>query len=240
MKIGVVTIFPEMLSSITDYGITGRAIRDGLVTVNSYNPRDFSTHKSRKVDDRPYGGGLGMVMQVQPLRDAIAKAVIDLGDNPRIIYLSPQGRVLDHFGVMELSRLESIVLVAGRYAGIDDRLMQLDVHEEWSLGNFVLSGGELAAMVFIDSILRQIPGVLGNIDSVHSDSFFSGLLDCPNYTRPQVVDGVSIPKVLVSGIDKDIDNWRFQQRLWRTWKRRPDLMRALLTKLLEQLFTEDI
>ena len=223
MKVGVVTLFPEMLQAITDYGVTGRAVRQGLLQVTGVNPRDFTQDKHSTVDDRPYGGGPGMLMKVQPLRDAIAAAKSDL-PNPKVIYLSPQGRKLDQAGVLELAKQESLVLVAGRYEGIDERLLSTDIDEEWSLGDFVLSGGELPAMVFVDAVARMLPGVLGHAESAQEDSFAQGLLDCPHYTRPEVVEGMAVPKVLLSGDHKAIANWRMQQQLGRTWQRRPDLL----------------
>ncbi len=234
MKVGVVTLFPEMLQAITDYGVTGRAVQQGLLQVAGVNPRDFTQDKHRTVDDRPYGGGPGMLMKVQPLRDAIAAAKTDL-PNPKVIYLSPQGRKLDQAGVLELAKQQSLVLVAGRYEGIDERLLSTDIDEEWSLGDFVLSGGELPAMVFVDAVARMLPGVLGHAESAQEDSFAQGLLDCPHYTRPEVVEGMAVPPVLLSGDHKAIANWRMQQQLGRTWQRRPDLLEQMtLTKEQEQ------
>ena len=234
MKVGVVTLFPEMLQAITDYGVTGRAVRQGLLQVTGVNPRDFTQDKHSTVDDRPYGGGPGMLMKVQPLRDAIAAAKTDL-PNPKVIYLSPQGRKLDQTGVLELAKQDSLVLVAGRYEGIDERLLSTDIDEEWSLGDFVLSGGELPAMVFVDAVARMLPGVLGHAESAQEDSFAQGLLDCPHYTRPEVVEGMAVPPVLLSGDHKAIANWRMQQQLGRTWQRRPDLLEQMtLTKEQEQ------
>lgn len=240
MKLGIVTLFPGMLQAVTEYGVTGRAVRNNCISVNSYNPRDFTQDKHRKVDDRPYGGGPGMLMKVQPLRDAIAKAKQELGQ-PKVIYLSPQGRRLDQSGVVELASLKSLVLVSGRYTGIDERLLQTDIDEQWSLGDFVLSGGELPAMVFIDAIVRQLPGVLGCQESAAADSFANGLLDCPRYTRPQTIDGLTVPKVLTSGNHDNIELWRIRQQLIRTWQKRPDLLENLvLTTEQEQFLTEFI
>lgn len=240
MKVGVVTLFPEMLKSVTDFGVVGRATRQGLLQVTGYNPRDFTQDKHRTVDDRPYGGGPGMLMKVQPLRDAISQAKTELGQ-PRVIYLSPQGRRLDQAGVVELAKLESLVLVAGRYEGIDERLIGTDIDEEWSLGDFVLSGGELAAMTFIDAVARLLPGVLGHAESALEDSFAQGLLDCPHYTRPEMVAGLPVPKVLLSGDHAAIARWRMQQQLGRTWQRRPDLLEQMtLTQEQEQSLAEFI
>mgnify|MGYP005990811023 FL=1 len=238
MKVGVVTLFPEMLKSLTDFGVVGRATQQGLLQVTGYNPRDFTQDKHRTVDDRPYGGGPGMLMKVQPLRDAIGHAKAELGQ-PKVIYLSPQGRRLDQAGVVELAKQESLVLVAGRYEGIDERLIGTDIDEEWSLGDFVLSGGELAAMTFIDAVSRLLPGVLGHTESAQEDSFAQGLLDCPHYTRPEMVAGMPVPKVLLSGDHAAIASWRMQQQLGRTWQRRPDLLEQItLTQEQEQSLAE--
>jgi tRNA (guanine37-N1)-methyltransferase len=240
VKVGVVTLFPEMLKSLTDFGVIGRATRQGLLQVIGYNPRDFTQDKHRTVDDRPYGGGPGMLMKVQPLRDAIGQAKTELGQ-PKVIYLSPQGRRLDQAGVVELAKQESLVLVAGRYEGIDERLIGTDIDEEWSLGDFVLSGGELAAMTFIDAVSRLLPGVLGHAESAQEDSFAQGLLDCPHYTRPEMVAGMPVPKVLLSGDHAAIARWRMQQQLGRTWQRRPDLLEQMtLTQEQEQSLAEFI
>ena len=230
MKVGVVTLFPEMLKSLTDFGVVGRATQQGLLQVTGYNPRDFTQDKHRTVDDRPYGGGPGMLMKVQPLRDAIGLAKTELGQ-PKVIYLSPQGRRLDQAGVVELAKQESLVLVAGRYEGIDERLIGTYIDEEWSLGDFVLSGGELAAMTFIDAVSRLLPGVLGHAESAQEDSFAQGLLDCPHYTRPEMVAGMPVPKVLLSGDHAAIARWRMQQQLGRTWQRRPDLLEQMTLTL---------
>ncbi|MCC5855373.1 MAG: tRNA (guanosine(37)-N1)-methyltransferase TrmD [Idiomarina sp.] len=231
LTVGVVSLFPEMLNAITDFGVTRRAVQDGLLNVSAWNPRDYTTDKHRTVDDRPYGGGPGMLMMVAPLRAAIADAkhavTAASGVVPRVIYLSPQGRKLNHQGVAELSQYESFVLVAGRYEGIDERVIESDIDEEWSIGDFVLSGGELPAMVLIDTLARQVPGVLGHADSAAEDSFAEGLLDCPHYTRPEVLDGKEVPAVLLSGHHEEIRRWRLQQSLIRTWQRRPDLLNSL-------------
>ncbi len=240
MKVGVVTLFPEILKSLTDFGVVGRATQQGLLQVTGYNPRDFTQDKHRTVDDRPYGGGPGMLMKVQPLRDAIGHAKAELGQ-PKVIYLSPQGRRLDQAGVVELAKQESLVLVAGRYEGIDERLIGTDIDEEWSLGDFVLSGGELAAMTFIDAVSRLLPGVLGHAESAQEDSFAQGLLDCPHYTRPEMVAGIPVPKVLLSGDHAAIARWRMQQQLGITWLKRPDLLEQMtLTQEQEQSLAEFI
>ena len=228
--IGVISLFPEMFAAITEYGVTGRAIRNGLIEFHTWNPRDFTHDKHRTVDDRPYGGGPGMLMMVQPLRDAIhaAKAAAQVdGKQAKVIYLSPQGRTLNQTGVRELSQHERLVFIAGRYEGIDERIIQSEIDEEWSVGDYVLSGGELPAMTLIDALARFIPGVLGHQQSAEQDSFSDGLLDCPHYTRPEVLDGQSVPKVLLSGNHEHIRQWRQLQSLERTLIRRPELLTNL-------------
>lgn len=231
LTVGVVTLFPEMLRAITESGVTRRAVEAGLLSVSTWNPRDYTEDKHRTVDDRPYGGGPGMLMMVAPLRAAIADAkqavAAESGSTPKVIYLSPQGRKLDYQGVGELSQTSSYVLVAGRYEGIDERVIESDIDEEWSIGDFVLSGGELPAMVLIDTLARQVPGVLGHARSAVEDSFTEGLLDCPHYTRPEVLDGKQVPAVLLSGHHEEIRRWRLQQALLRTKQRRPDLLNDL-------------
>ncbi|MDN3653922.1 tRNA (guanosine(37)-N1)-methyltransferase TrmD [Thalassotalea ponticola] len=236
LRIEVISLFPEMFTAITESGVTGRAIRKGLIDFNCINPRDFTHDKHRTVDDRPYGGGPGMLMMVQPLRDAIHAAKQSAGDDAHVIYLSPQGRKLDQAGVRELSQHKKLVLIAGRYEGIDERLIESEVDEEWSVGDFVLTGGELPAMTLIDAVARFVPGVLGHNQSAEQDSFSDGLLDCPHYTRPEVLDGKSVPKVLLSGNHEHIRQWRMQQSLARTWHRRPELLKDLaLTEEQEQM-----
>jgi tRNA (guanine37-N1)-methyltransferase len=240
LQIDVVTLFPDMFKVITEYGVTGRAVDNGLIKLTAWNPRDFTQDKHRTVDDRPYGGGPGMVMLVAPLRDAIYAARKSQGqEGSRVVCLSPQGRRLDHDGVHELSQHKGIVLVAGRYEGIDERIIELEVDEEWSIGDYVLSGGELAAMVMIDAIARTIPGVLGHADSAREDSFCGGLLDYPHYTRPEEIDGKSIPAVLASGNHEEIRRWRLKQALGRTWLRRPDLLVGLELDAEQQALLEE-
>jgi tRNA (guanine37-N1)-methyltransferase len=210
-------------------------LRENRWQFSSWNPRDFATDKHRTVDDRPYGGGPGMVMMVEPLRQAIQAAKTQLGaqtaKKPKVICLSPQGRKLDQAGVEELAQADSLILIAGRYEGIDERLLQLEVDEEWSIGDYVLSGGELAAMVLLDAVVRTLPGVLGHSQSAVEDSFVAGLLDCPHYTRPENYEGLAVPNVLLSGNHEAIRRWRLQQSLGRTEQRRPDLLESLdLTK----------
>lgn len=239
MWIGVVSLFPEMFRAVSDYGVTGRAVKDGLLTFESWNPRDFTRDKHRTVDDRPYGGGPGMLMMVQPLRDAIAAARAAAGEGAKVIYLSPQGRKLDQQGVCELAQQEKLILVAGRYEGVDERVIEADIDEEWSVGDYVLSGGELPAMVLIDAVARMVPGVLGDMASAEQDSFSEGLLDHPHYTRPEQLEGMAVPDVLLSGNHADIACWRMQQALGRTWSRRPELLNNLaLTDEQEQLLAQ--
>lgn len=224
MWLGVVSLFPGMFDAVTEYGVTGRAVKKELLSLEFWNPRDFATDKHRTVDDRPYGGGPGMLMKVQPLRDAILAAKEKAGPDAKVIYMSPQGRPLDQEGVRELSQRDRIVIVAGRYEGIDERVVETLIDEEWSIGDYVLSGGELAALTLIDSVSRLVPGVLGHEDSAEEDSFSDGLLDCPHYTRPEQVDDLEVPDVLLSGNHEAIRRWRLQQSLGRTWLRRPDLL----------------
>jgi tRNA (guanine37-N1)-methyltransferase len=239
MRIDVVSLFPPMFEAVTGYGITGRAVKNGLLTVRVWNPRDFTEDKYRTVDDRPYGGGPGMVMMAEPLARAIAAARREQAGGARVIYLSPQGRRLDHAGVLELSKRDGMILLAGRYEGVDERLLETEVDEEWSLGDYVLSGGELAAMALIDAVTRQLPGALGDGDSAQQDSFVEGLLDCGHYTRPEIYAGRRVPDVLLSGDHEKIRRWRLKQALGRTWLRRPDLLERLpLDKERKQLLEE--
>lgn len=241
MWIGVVSLFPEMFAAISRYGVTGRAVQQGLLELEFWNPRDYATDRHRTVDDRPYGGGPGMLMKVETLRAAIHAAreqgEAASGQPVKVIYLSPQGRVLDQQGVQELAGSGPLVVVAGRYEGIDERVVEADIDEEWSIGDYVLSGGELPAMVLIDSAARLVPGVLGHQDSAVEDSFNDGLLDCPHYTRPEMVDGRAVPEVLLSGHHGEIKRWRLKQSLGRTWLRRPELLqdRALSREQRELL-----
>lgn len=204
-----------------------------------WNPRDFTHDRHRTVDDRPYGGGPGMLMMVQPLRDAIHAAKAAAGEGAKVIYLSPQGRKLDQQGVCELSVSQKLILVCGRYEGIDERVIQTEIDEEWSIGDYVLSGGELPAMTLIDSISRFVPGVLGDQASAEEDSFVDGLLDCPHYTRPEVLQDMEVPPVLLSGNHAEIRRWRLKQSLGRTWLRRPELLESLaLTDEQAKLLTQ--
>lgn len=223
----VITLFPEMFNAITQYGVTGKANRNDFFRLNTWNPRDFTHDKHRTVDDSPYGGGPGMVMMAQPLEDAISQAKarqIALGiEKTQTLYLTPQGKRLDHEMVKQLSTLPGLILLCGRYEGIDERLIMSEVDMEISIGDYVVSGGELAAMILIDCIVRQIPGTLGHPESANQDSFADGLLDYPHYTRPEIYKGSSVPEVLISGNHAHIRRWRLQQALGRTWLKRPDL-----------------
>ena len=230
MRIDVVTLFPDLFEITTRYGVTGKAVQRGLVELDLWNPRDYTSDKHRSVDDRPYGGGPGMVMLAEPLAAAINAArqrqTASGVKTSRVVYLSPQGRLLTHSVVKELVAQadEGLILLAGRYEGIDERLIRQYVDLEISIGDYVLSGGELAAMVLMDSLVRQLPGVLGDAESAEQDSFVQGLLDCPHYTRPEQFNGEAVPPVLLSGNHADIQRWRLQQSLGRTWLRRPELL----------------
>jgi tRNA (guanine37-N1)-methyltransferase len=226
----VVTLFPEMFESLTGSGVTGRARERKLFELVLWNPRSFAANSYRTVDDRPYGGGPGMVMMAEPLEKALTAARQRQrsagATRTRTIYLSPQGRPLEHRRVMEYAALQGLTLLAGRYEGVDERLIARAVDEELSLGDYVLTGGELAAMVVIDAVVRQMPGALGDADSAGQDSFVDGLLDCPHYTRPEVYEGEAVPPVLLSGNHAGIARWRLKQALGRTWRRRPELLES--------------
>jgi len=247
MWLGLITLFPEMFKAVTESGITARAVKNGLLTVASWNPRDYADDGYKRVDDRPYGGGPGMVMLIEPLRQAIAAARAEAasqGVQPVVIYLSPQGRRLDQAGVKELAAGQAYILLCGRYEGIDERLIAREVDAEWSIGDYVLSGGELPAMVLIDAVTRLLPGALGHADSADEDSFSAGLLDCPHYTRPEQYEGEAVPAVLLSGDHAAIRRWRLKQSLARTQARRPDLLERLelnkeQNKLLDEIRREN-
>jgi tRNA (guanine37-N1)-methyltransferase len=228
IRFDVVTLFPEMFAAVTASGITRKALEAGLWRLETWNPRDFTTDNYRTVDDRPYGGGPGMVMLAEPLEKALD--AVQAAGGGEVIYLSPQGRRLDHARVIELAGRSAVTLLCGRYEGVDERLVRRRVQEELSLGDFVLSGGELAAMAVIDAVVRQLPGALGDGQSAAEESFAAGLLDCPQYTRPEtwVVEsgGLRVPEVLLSGHHEQIRRWRLKQALGRTWLRRPDLISA--------------
>ncbi len=235
LQFDCITLFPQMFDAVAEYGITRRAKEEGRWSLSLWNPRDFTTDNHRTVDDRPYGGGPGMVMLVEPLEKAIRAAQARVPEVPaRVIHLSPQGAKLDHFKVIELAQLPRMVLLCGRYEAVDERLVRRCVDEELSLGDFVLSGGELAAMAVIDAVVRQLPGVLNDAQSAMQDSFVNGLLDCPHYTRPEVYEGEAVPPVLLSGHHADIERWRLKQSLGRTWLRRPELLKGRALSAQEQ------
>ena len=238
MRIDVLTLFPDLFEIATRYGVTGKAVQRGVVELGLWNPRDYTSDRHRSVDDRPYGGGPGMVMMVQPLRDAI-RAARNAAPNSKVIYLSPQGRRLDQAALREMAGREGMILVAGRYEGIDQRLIDSEIDEEWSIGDYVLSGGELAAMVVMDAVTRLLPGVLGHDQSAEQDSFTAGLLDHPHYTRPEEIDGMRVPEVLLGGDHAVIARWRLKQALGRTWLQRPDLLEQMsLSEQQRQLLEE--
>jgi len=230
MHFHVITLFPEMIEQMCEFGVLGRAIKRGIIKLACWNPRDYTQDRHRTVDDRPYGGGPGMLMKVQPLADAINAAKEKAGDDAKVIYLSPQGQVLNQQAVIKMADVpeqKDLILIAGRYEGIDERLIRQYVDEEWSIGDYVLSGGEMPALILIDAVARMLPDVLGDADSAQQDSFMEGLLDCPHYTRPEEVNGQTVPQVLLSGDHKAIAEWRDKQALGRTWLRRPDLLERL-------------
>lgn len=243
MKFSIVTLFPEMFRAITECGITSRAFRNGIIELDTVNPRDFTQDVHRTVDDRPYGGGPGMLMLVEPLLAAIAQARQNLAakgvTQAKVVYVSPQGKRFDQQAAREFSRQEGMIFLCGRYEGIDERVIELAVDEEWSIGDYVLSGGELPVMAMIDATARLLPGVLGHKDSAAEDSFFEGLLDCAHYTRPEDFQGRVVPPVLLSGNHAAIRRWRLKQSLGRTWQRRPDLLQGkVLTKEEQKLLQE--
>ncbi|HTS21562.1 MAG TPA: tRNA (guanosine(37)-N1)-methyltransferase TrmD [Casimicrobiaceae bacterium] len=248
MRIEVVTLFPELVDDVAKYGVTGRARERGLWTLGAVNPRDFATDRHRTVDDRPYGGGPGMVMLAEPLEQAIAAARGRLRRDgvpaPKVIYLSPQGEPLRHERVAGLAKEGGLVLLAGRYEGIDERVIERSVDLELAVGDFVVSGGELPALLLIEAVVRQLPGALNDAQSSVEESFVAGLLDCPHYTRPEVYEGQAVPPVLLSGDHAKIARWRLKQSLGRTWLRRPELLAARgmsreETQLLEQFKQEE-
>jgi len=243
MRVGIVSLFPQMFDAITQYGVTSRAVKQKKLILDYWNPRDFTQDRHETVDDRPYGGGPGMVMKVEPLQQAIYTAKQKLGDETKVICLSPQGRRLDQQGLLELVARDAMILVAGRYEGIDERLIEKEIDEEWSIGDYVLSGGELAAMVMVDGMARLLPGVLGDEESAKQDSFMAGLLDHPHYTRPENLAEQAVPSVLLGGDHKAIRKWRLKQSIGRTWLRRPDLLAVMTLDdeqrvLLEQFIAE--
>lgn len=239
LRLGVISLIPEILVSL-NHGITGRAIEQGLAKIDFWNPRDWASRPYRQVDDKPYGGGPGMVMMYEPLQAAITTARSEMPSNCKTIYLSPQGKVIRQSDLNQVAKdKQPLLFIAGRYEGIDERIISHHVDEEWSLGDFVLSGGEMAAMVFIDAIIRLIPGSLGHLGSAEQDSFMNGLLDCPHYTRPATIDGLDVPPVLLGGNHRDIERWRRKQSLGKTWLKRPDLLETVqLSETDKQLLVE--
>ena len=239
----VVTLFPSMFDAVTKCGVTGRAHDKGFYHLVLWNPRDFAANSYRTVDDRPYGGGPGMVMMVDPLEKSLAAARQRQKSSgvktSRVIHLSPQGRPLNHRLVIELSQAQGLVMLAGRYEGVDERLIRRSIDDEISIGDYVISGGELAAMVVMDCVVRQMPGVLGDAESANQDSFVGGLLDHPHYTRPEVHDGEAVPPVLLSGNHAEINRWRLKQALGRTWQRRPDLLEQRELTDVERALLDD-
>ncbi|MDD5268834.1 MAG: tRNA (guanosine(37)-N1)-methyltransferase TrmD [Methylococcales bacterium] len=225
MRFDVVTLFPEMITVAARYGVTGRAIERNIASLAVWNPRDYTHDKHKTVDDRPYGGGPGMVMKYQPLHDAVKSAKQTGGGSAKVVYLSPQGKPMTQALLAEACGIPQLILVAGRYEGVDERFVVLDCDDEWSVGDYVISGGELAALIVIDAITRLLPGVLGHEKSAQQDSHADGLLDYPHYTRPETLEECSVPDVLLSGNHADIERWRMKQALGRTWQRRPDLLK---------------
>jgi len=222
MKFDIITLFPEMFSAIKEEGVIARAINKSLIAINTWQLRDFSSNNYRNVDDKTYGGGPGMVMQVKPIRDCISR-IKQSSPNSKVVYLSPQGKKLDQNLVEELATFESITMLCGRYEGVDERVIENDIDFEISIGDYVISGGELAAMIVIDAISRRLPGVLGNEVSL-KDSFADNLLDHPHYTRPEIIDGQTVPEVLLSGNQRKIKAWRLEQSIKNTKQKRPDLL----------------
>jgi tRNA (guanine37-N1)-methyltransferase len=239
MRFEVVTLFPEMVTTVTEFGVVGRAQRKGLISLGCENPRDHTRDVHRTVDDRPYGGGPGMVMKYEPLAGAITAVRERLPQGSPVVYLSPQGRVFDQAAARRFAGLQGMALLAGRYEGVDERLIESQVDEELSLGDFVLSGGEIAAMAVIDAVVRLLPGVLGDDESAAQDSFMEGLLDCPHYTRPEEIDGRGVPEVLLSGDHAEIARWRLKQALGRTYMRRPDLVENMNLTDEQQAMLDD-
>ena len=239
LHLGVISLLPEIFQSLK-YGVTGRAIEQGLAQVDYWNPREWASRPYRQVDDKPYGGGPGMLMMYEPLDAAITAARNEMPASCKTVYLSPQGRLIQQADLNQIAEQEqSLLFIAGRYEGIDERIIAHHVDEEWSLGDFVLSGGEFAAMVFIDAIVRLLPGSLGHQASAQQDSFMNGLLDCPHYTRPAMINGMGVPEVLMGGNHHDIERWRRKQSLGKTWLKRPDLLEKLqINDIDKQLLAE--
>ncbi|WP_372718222.1 tRNA (guanosine(37)-N1)-methyltransferase TrmD [Immundisolibacter sp.] len=239
MRIDVVTLFPELVGAVAQHGVVGRAISSGIASLQLWQLRDFASDRHRTVDDAPYGGGPGMVLKAEPMLAAIAAARAASDQPVRVAYVTPQGRRFDHAAAQVLAKRPRLLVLCGRYEGVDERALELAVDEEWSCGDYVLSGGELPAMVMIDAIVRLLPGALGDAESAVQDSFVHGLLDHPHYTRPQTLGGQAVPPVLIGGDHERVRKWRLQQALARTWRRRPDLLDRLnLTDEQQRLLDE--
>lgn len=238
MRFGIITLFPEMFSALTDNGVVGRAVKHEVLSLQCSNPRDFTEDKHRTVDDRPYGGGPGMLMKVEPLEKALCAMRVNL-PAAKVVYMSPQGRRFDQAAAQNFAERKEMIILAGRYEGVDERLLRHHVDEEWSVGDYVLSGGELPAMIVIDAVARLLPGVLGHPDSAVEDSFVDGLLDCPHYTRPEVYKNEGVPEVLLSGDHRRIKTWRLQQALGRTFLRRPDMLQKRGMSREEEILLAD-
>ena len=243
MRFDVVTLFPDMITAAASYGVTGRAIHREIVSLSVWNPRDYTNDKHRTVDDRPYGGGPGMVMKYQPLHDAVERAKQACSQPAKVVYLSPQGKPINQALLSEACAVSQLILIAGRYEGVDERFVSKDCDDEWSVGDYVISGGELAALIVIDAITRLLPGVLGHEGSALQDSHMNGLLDYPHFTRPEQIEDSSVPDILLSGNHADIEIWRMKQMLGRTWQKRPDLLKnkklsAAQENLLQQFKSE--
>ncbi len=237
MRVDVITLFPELVRQVVECGVVGRAADKDLLQLECWNPRNYTLDKHRTVDDRPYGGGPGMLMKVQPLQDTI-HAVREQNQG-KLVYLSPQGRPVTQLNLARQAELESVIFLCGRYEGVDERFIEQEVDEEWSIGDYVISGGELAAMVCIDAMARLIPGALGHELSSQQDSFSLGLLDCPHYTRPELIDGAGVPEVLMNGNHRQIQDWRDKQSLGRTWRRRPELLEILELDARQQVLLQE-
>jgi tRNA (guanine37-N1)-methyltransferase len=238
MWFGIISLFPDMFQALNS-GITDRAIKNQLLTLDFWNPRDFATDKHKTVDASPYGGGPGMLMMAPPLQKAIQAAKSKAPSKPTVIYLSPQGKPFNQVAAQYLYEKQSIIMLAGRYEGIDERIIDQEVDEEWSIGDFILTGGELAAMVMIDTMTRLIPDAVGDADSVTQDTHSAGLLKYPQYTRPEVFEGEKVPDVLLSGHHENIARWRRMQSLGRTWKKRPDLLAKMQLNKQDQTLLDE-
>jgi tRNA (guanine37-N1)-methyltransferase len=238
MRVDVITLFPELVEAVVGCGVVGRAADQGLLELYCWNPRDYTRDRHRTVDDRPYGGGPGMLMKVQPLQDTI-QAVRQNSRKAALVYLSPQGMLVKQDMLAQQVEKGSLILLCGRYEGIDERLIQQEVDEEWSIGDYVISGGELAAMVCIDAMTRLIPGALGHEQSALQDSFSEGMLDCTHYTRPEEYQGIKVPEVLMNGNHQQIQDWREKQSLGRTWQRRPDLLEHIVLDERQQALLKE-